>query len=160
MALTVNTLAEVPGADTYIVELGLEGTAHPANEIARSRIRDELEVGEWYVQTGDDAEEQDLIMQIEGTVDRARLPAYLVLTSHPEDAEEGIALYLDEVESEDEAWELLRTAVSEMRSAAEPTPNTAELTERIRTAVAEHGGLSLSANAVTLVGFGLEFVPI
>lgn len=156
MALTVNTLAEVPEANAYIVELDLEGTPHPADEIDRKRIRNELEMGEWYVQTGDSTEEQSLMRRIDNTVDHTRLPAYLVLTSHPEEAEEGVVMYLNEVESKDEAWELLQTAVSEMRANADTVAGTNELTERIKSAVVEREKLSLSANAITVVTFALD----
>jgi len=156
MVLDVNTLVEAPEANTYIVELGLEGTTHPANEINRKRIRNELEMGEWYVQTGDSTEEQELMMRIDNTVDHTRLPAYLVLTSYPEEAEEGIVMYLGEVESKDEAWELLQTAVSEMRASAGTDTNITELSERMKSTVAKHGGLGFPANAITVVGFVLD----
>lgn len=46
MAITVNTLAEVPDSDGYIVEIGLEDhPTHPANKLDRDRIRDELQGG-------------------------------------------------------------------------------------------------------------------
>lgn len=152
MAITVNTLAEVQEANGYIVELGLEGTAHPANNIDRDQIRDELEVNEWYVRTGDSAEEQRTMMQIDKNIDHTRLPAYLILTDHPETAEEGVVIYLDDVDSEDEAWELLQAAISVMRANSESTQTATELAKRI---IAEHGerSLAISAGVIQIIQF-------
>ena len=152
MALTVNTLAEVPEASGYIVELGLEGTEHPANNIDRDQIRDELEIKEWYVRTGDSTEEQKVMMQIDENVNHTQLPAYLILTSHPENAEEGVVIYLDEVDSETEAWELLQSAISAMRTNTGSTETASQLAKAL---IAEHGerSLAISAGIIQVIQF-------
>lgn len=155
MALTVNTLAEVPDAEGYVVEVGLEGTNHPANQIDRDQIRDELGIDEWYVRTGSRTEEQELMLQVDEQVNHSRLPAYLILTSHPQDAKDAVVVYLNEVDSKETAWELLRIAISKMQDMRENT----ELKDRsvllARKIAEDHAleTLSISANVVTVIQF-------
>jgi hypothetical protein len=113
--ISVNTLGEVPNASGYIIELGMEGTKHVAESINRDEIRDEMGLDEWYVRTGDRNEEQDLMGQIDQEIDHTRLPAFLILGSHPENATDGAVIYLDGAESSEDVWEALEVALSEMR---------------------------------------------
>lgn len=113
--MSVNTLGEVPDADGYIIELGMKGANHPAASLEKDKIRDKMELGEWYVRTGDPTEEQQLMTQIDRQVDHTKLPAYLVLSSHPEEATEAVVIYLDGVDSAEEAWNVLEDALSALR---------------------------------------------
>lgn len=155
MAITVNTLAEVPDANGYIVEVGLEDSDHPANQIDRDKIRNELEIGEWYVRTGDRSEEQQLMLQLENAVNHSRLPAYVILTSHPEEAREAVVLYLDDIDSEESAWRLLEAAISTLRTMGAKESQSIEPSELARTILAEHSltALNISANAITIITF-------
>lgn len=155
MALTVNTLAEVPDASGYIVELELAGTGHPADRIDRDRIRDELEMDEWYVRTADQAEHQALMAQVDKEVDFQRLPAYLLLTAHPTEATEGVVIYLDAVKSEEAAWAVLQAAIAELRALTENSTQAspAEFVARHLTERTTRDLLTLSANAITVINF-------
>lgn len=155
MALTVNTLAEVPDAEGYIVEVGLEGTNHPANQIDRDQIRDELGIDEWYVRTGSRTEEQKLMLQVDEQVNHSRLPAYLILTSHPQNTEDAVVIYLSEVDSKDTAWELLRIAISEMQDMRDNTESKDSVALLARKIAEDHAleTLSISANVVTVIQF-------
>jgi hypothetical protein len=113
--MSVNTLGEVPDADGYIIELGMEGTNHPAASLEEDRIRDEMDLGEWYVRTSDPTEEQELMSQINKQVDHTKLPAYLVLGSHPKEATDAVIIYLDEVDTAKKAWEVLERAIFALR---------------------------------------------
>ncbi|MFD1644663.1 hypothetical protein [Haloarchaeobius litoreus] len=153
MAITVNTLGEVPEGSGYIVEVGLEGTNHPANQIDRDRIRDELGIGEWYVRTGNRTEEQQLTEQIEEHVSHTRLPAYLILPIHPEEADEAVVVHLDNVESERLAWEILQIAISNMRELSEKSdPRASSLANQISTDDSLKV-LSVGANIITVIQF-------
>lgn len=157
MALTVNTLGEVPEGEGYIVEIGLEeNQSHPANEIDRDRIRDEMEGGEWYVRTGDQEEEQQLMLEVDD-FDHSRLPAYVVLSAHPTKATRGIAIYLDEIETEDEAWWVLQLAISELRSNVGADSGDSVIAERIKSRIAStERPLAIGASAVSLIEFGVS----
>ena len=114
--MTVNTLGEVPDADGYIIELGMEDTDHPAGTLDEDEIRDKMGLGEWYVRTADPEEEQELISQVDKQIDHARLPAYLILGSHPEDATEAVVIYLDGIEDAENAWAALEEAIDALRN--------------------------------------------
>lgn len=157
MVLTVNTLGEVPEGEGYIVEIGLEKhESHPANEIDRDSIRDEMEESEWYVRTGDQDEEQRLMLEIDN-FDHSRLPAYVILTAHPTKATEGIAIFLNEVETEEEAWWVLKLAVSELRKNVGTVNDESAVAERIKTRIAStERPLTIGASAVSLIEFGVS----
>lgn len=158
MALTVNTLGEMPEGEGYIVEVGLErNESHPANEISRDRIRDELKGGEWYVRTGDQEEEQRLILEVDH-FDHTRLPAYVVLTSHPTECSEGVVVYLDEVETENEAWWVLKLAISELREAVENDDGDyTTVVDRMKArVVSAERPLSIGASAISVIDFGVS----
>jgi hypothetical protein len=113
--MSVNTLGEVPDADGYIIELGMHSTDHPAATFDEDEVRDRMGLGEWYVRTGDSAEEQELMLQVDKEIDHARLPAYLVLGSHPEDATDAVVIYLNEIEDAENAWAALEEAIGALR---------------------------------------------
>lgn len=155
MALSVNTLAEVPDASGYIVELELEGSGHPADRIERDRIRDELDIDEWYVRTADQTEHQELMVQVNEKVDLQRLPAYLLLTAHPTTANEAVVIYLDTVNSKEAAWQVLQAAIAELRALNE-SPTQARPAAFVAQQLAERDTMalfSLSANAITVIEF-------
>lgn len=157
MALTVNTLGEVPEGEGYIVEIGLEeNQSHPANEIDRDRIRDEMDEGEWYVRTGDQDEEQRLMLEVDD-FDHSRLPAYVILNGHLTKAAEGIAIYLDDVETEEEAWWILQLAISELRNSVGTDSSDTAVADRIKTRIAStERPLTIGASAVSLIEFGVN----
>lgn len=113
--MTVNTLGEVQEADGYIIELGLRKSGHPAASLDEDEIRDKMRLGEWYVRTGDPTEEQELMGQVDEQIDHHRLPAYLILGSHPQDATDAVVIYLDEVDTAEEVWQVLEEALSVLR---------------------------------------------
>ncbi|WP_162993958.1 hypothetical protein [Halalkalicoccus subterraneus] len=159
MALTVNTLAEVPKGKGYIVEVGLErNTEHPANKIDRDQIRNELGVGEWYVRTGDKREEKQLIFDIDN-IDHARLPAYVVLTSNPSQATEGVAIHLNEVKSEEEAWWILQTAIEVLRESMNADNGEFDFAEKMKKRfIATERPLSITASAITVIEFSMGII--
>lgn len=156
MALTVNTLAEVPEGNGYIVEVGLERNAnHPANKIDRDQIRNELGVDEWYVRTGNEHEEKQLILEIDD-LDHTRLPAYVVLTSNPRQATEGVAIHLDEVESEEEAWQILQTTIEVLRENVDTDDAESDFAEKLKKQLAStERPLAITSSAITVIQFSL-----
>lgn len=114
--MSVNALCEVPDAEGYIIELGIEDSNHPAAAIDRDRIRDEFALGEWYIRTGNQAEENNLMRRIDQEVNHERLPAYLILDSHPTEAREGLVIYLNRIDEESAAWLVLQEAIEQMRT--------------------------------------------
>lgn len=94
---------------------GVEDADHPAAAIDRDRIRDKMGLGEWYIRTGNRAEEEDLMRRVNQEIDHDRLPAYLILGSHPTETREGLVIYLDGIGNEAAAWRVLEETVEEMR---------------------------------------------
>jgi hypothetical protein len=157
MALTVSTLANVPEGEGFIVEVGLEDhPTHPANDLDRDRIRDELEDPEWYVRTAEQAEEQKLVLEVDD-FDHSRFPALVVLTAHPTKASEGTAIYLDNVESEEEAWWVLQRAMFELRTGVTENRNDDYIAKRIKQTIASsERPFHITASAVALIEFGAD----
>jgi co-chaperonin GroES (HSP10) len=162
MALTVTTLAEAPKeAEGYIVEVGLEEkNEHPANKIDwHKEIRDEIVSGGWYVRTGDNDEEEELILTID-ELNHSRLPAYVILKQHPTEEQEGIAIHLDDVESKEEASQILEGAFAILESWADEEGERFKKPEEAFKILKEYGPqtLSISINAIGVIQFGTNIL--
>lgn len=154
--MSVNTLGEVPDANGYIVEIGVD-SAHPAASIDDDRIRERMELGEWYIRTANSSEEIDLMSQVDARIDHTRLPAYLILNSHPREAEEAVVVYLDGTETKDEAVEVLEQALVGLHEVAteDSEIDLSELAEHL-TARSALFALGVGADSIThLQFFGL-----
>lgn len=115
--------------------------------------------GEWYVRTGDQDDEQRLMLEVD-EFDHTRLPAYVVLTSHPTDATDGVAIYLDEITSESEAWDVLQQTITELRNSIDEDTDTTELAERLKQAASKtERPLAMTAKAIAVIQFGVSVVP-
>ena len=89
--------------------------------------------------------------------DHSRLPAYVILSAHPTEATEGIAIYLNEVETENEAWWVLQLAISELRNSVETDSGDSAVADRIKTRIAStERPLTIGASAVSLIEFGVS----
>jgi len=145
-------LAEVQGSDAYILEVALDDRQHPVTSLRLEEIGEEMGEDQLYVRTGDAAGTQEVISRLEEHIDMERLPALLLLSERPLEAESAGVVYCDGVGSEEEARELIRQLVQELHD-----PKFIE----------EHGTwgermrklgpvLSVGANAITVI----EFLPL
>lgn len=92
-------------------------------------------------------------------LDHSRLPAYVVLTANPTEATEGIAIHLDEVESEEEAWWILQTAIAELRRSIDTVDDESDFAERMRDQIlTAERSLAITSSAITVIQFGMGTV--
>jgi hypothetical protein len=114
MARYSANLTEVRGSDAYILEVALDDGQHPVTSLGLEEIGEEMGKDQLYVRTGDAAGTQEVISRLEEYIDMGRLPALLLLSERPSEAESAGVVYCDDVGSEEEARELIQQLVQEL----------------------------------------------
>lgn len=115
MARYTTNLAEVEGSKGYILEVALDdGTGHPVLDLGLEEVGREMGTDQLYVRTSDVAGTRDLMGRIEEDVDISRLPFLLLLSEDPAEAESAGVVYLDGVETREDAIQTIRELVSRL----------------------------------------------
>lgn len=115
MARYSTNLREVTGSGGYIIEVVLEQDEHhPLLELGLEEVGQEMGSDQLYVRTSDVAGTRELISRIEDDVEIHRHPFLLLLSEDPATADSAGVVYLDQINSQEEAKEEIRELVDKL----------------------------------------------